>query len=241
MITIILLMLFNPIPTFSLADNTYYGQVINSGTFLYRENNSIIFEIPETYYVKISGYKSGYFTAEYYGTKGYVKADNIKVIKGAPQTPYLTTASFRLFASDYNKLKSTPNTLSETLATLPTNTSIKFIATTYSEELVENRGNSWYYCSYNDGSKIIKGYVYAGLCDGLNITPSTESFEYIPNPFSSPSSEYIEYLNTDGKLLVIAPIILISIFFVPLLLIPKYIKKSKRKPSPTFSVEDGKL
>lgn len=242
MITLILILCFSLLPAPSaFAENIYYGQIINSGTYLYKDTkNNLIFELPQTYFVKISGYKSGHYIAEYMGTKGYVKCDNIKVVRGTPKCPYLTTSTFRLFASDYNKLKLSPNILSKTLTSLPVNTPIKYIATSYGEELVENRGNAWYYCEYRDGKSSICGYVYAGLCDGLIIEPNTETFEYIANPYVSPSTEYIEYLSSDGKMLVIAPVVLVSILFIPLLFLPKFVKNFKRKPSTTF-VEDGKI
>ena len=227
----------------SFAEGSYFGQIINPDTFLYRDlSGYIICEIPQTYFVNITGYSKGYYTASYNGISGYVKSSEIKVIQGVPTNPYLTNATFRLFASDYNMLKNKPNLLSQDIISLPVNTPINYIGKTYGTELIQDRGNIWYYCSYKKNGKTYNGYIYAGLCDNLQLEYNTEKVNYIQNPFVTISSEYIEYLNSSGgKKIVTLPVIIIGLLFIPLLFLPLIVKKHKTKPSPILSIEDGKL
>lgn len=226
----------------SYAEQIYYGQIINPDTYLYRDlNNNIIFQLPETYFVKLTGYTKGFYYAEYMNIRGYVKSSQIKVVREVPRNPYLTTSTFRLFSSDHNQLRTSPNISSNVITTLPINTKINYIATTLGQELISGRGNAWYYCSYTENQITVNGYIYAGLCDELQIIPNTQSIDPIPNPFISASTEYIEYLNDQGKMLILIPIIVISILFVPLLFLPKYISLNKRNKMSYISIEDGKL
>jgi hypothetical protein len=242
-LTIILLLFITTTPTTPcFADQCYYAQIINPNTYLYRDyDKTAIFELPQTYFVYISGYQKGCYTASYNGIKGYVKSSEVKVVKEIPKNPYLNTSTFRLFASDYNTLKTRPLSLAQDITTLPINTPINYIGKINGTELISGRGNTWYYCSYFIDRQYT-GYVYAGLCDSLNIVYNTEVVSYISNPYSSPSLEYIEYLNSPlGKKLVIIPIILISIIFFSLMFVPYFIKKRKTKPSSIYFIEDGKL
>ena len=233
-------------PAASNAANIYYAQIIDAETYIYKDHGkSIICELPTTYFACISSYNNGYYKADYNGTKGYIKANRVKVIKGVPQKPYLTDATFRLFASDYSELKASPSALSRTYTTLPTNQSITYIGKAYGDELIENRGKIWYYCKWENNTETICGYVYSGLCDSLNITYNTEVVQYISNPFLTTSSYYKQYLNSpSGKNLILSCVLLVSVCFLPLLILPQYFathKKRKQKPSPMISIEDGKV
>ncbi len=227
---------------FTYADSCYYAQIINPNTYLYRDyGKSVLFELPQTYFVYISDYSKGYYTASYDGIKGYVKASEVKVIKEIPQNPYLKNATFRLFASDHNMLKTRPSALAEDITALPTDTPIVYIGKVPGTELIKGRGTSWYYCTYNAEQKYA-GYIYAGLCDNLSITYNTEKVSYMQNPYITISSEYIEYLNSPaGKKLVIVPIIIFSLLFMIMLFLPYFIKNHKTKPSSIYFIEDGKL
>ncbi len=242
-ILLLLMLCCLPMQKLSFAESSYFGHIINPDTYLYRDlDGYIICEIPQTYFVKITSYSQGYYTASYNGISGYVKASDIKVIQGVPNSPHLKGATFRLFASDYNTLKSSPNLLSQDIIELPINTPIEYIGKVYGTEIIPNRGNIWYYCSYKSNDKVYSGYVYAGLCDSLKIEYNTEVVSYINNPFVTASSEYIEYLNSSsGKKMVILPVIIVGVIFVPLLFLPLIVKNHKTKPSPIFSIEDGLL
>lgn len=241
----LLFFLFFCFPTqhIAFAESSYFGHIINPDTYLYRDLDGYsICELPQTYFVKITSYSKGYYTAVYNGISGFVKSSDIKVIQGVPNNPYLNNATFRLFASDYNMLKSKPTLLSQDIITLPTNTPIKYLGKSYGTELIPNRGKTWYYCSYSENETTYNGYIYAGLCDSLNIEYNTEIVQYIQNPFITASSEYIEYLNSlEGKNMVIIPIIILTIMFIPLAFLPILIKKHKTKPSPILNIEDGKV
>jgi|GEM_PF-2416489 len=236
------IVLFCP-QTKSYADNVYFAQIINPDTYLYRDlNKNIICSLPETYFVKVSSYSNGFYTASYNGINGYIKSNEVKVISGAPKKPFLTDATFRLFASDYATLKSAPSMLSHDITSLPINEPLSYIGKTYGSELISGRGNVWYYCSYTQNNQNVNGYVYAGLCDNLDINYNTELVDFIPNPFTSISTEYIEYLNSKGgKQTVILSVTFISSIFAFLIFLPLIVKNHKIKPPSIYNIEDGKI
>ncbi len=226
--------------------HSYYAKAINSNVYFCSNPNdqSIVFEIPNSYYVKLLDYKDNYYKVEYLGLVGFVKADAVVATKNTPTQPYLNMATFRVFATDGATLRLEPKKNSTIHCTLPTTKEIQYVGQIKGEELISGRGNIWYYACYTKNNTKYTGYVYAGLCDMLsNITPNTEQYQSIPNPFVNVSSQYIKNLkqSTSFKTILIIIVCLPAVALVYLLFKPSMIAKSKSKPSKENVYEDYEL
>ena len=158
------IVLFCP-QTKSYADNVYFAQIINPDTYLYRDlNKNIICSLPETYFVKVSSYSNGFYTASYNGINGYIKSNEVKVISGAPKKPFLTDATFRLFASDYATLKSAPSMLSHDITYLPINEPLSYIGKTYGVLVIFLQSKTAFSHGFKSDNAVTVGMQYKLKC-----------------------------------------------------------------------------
>lgn len=188
------------------STNEYYARVMTSSVYLYSKPNeqSILFELPTSYFVKLINQTGEYYKVEYADLSGYVKKDQVTPVVGVPDTPYLTKAVFWVFTSDGAYLRSSPNKDAKINSTLPVEQPIYYYGNIIGDEAVTLRGKVWYFAKYTKDDKTYTGYVYAGLCDNLiNNEKNVQVLETTGNPFSSDSQEFINYLNKDTKFQII--------------------------------------
>ncbi len=225
--------------------NPAYARIIKEDTYIYKEQacNTVMFELPNTYFVKLLDYKNNIYKVEYCGIIGYVKEGGLQPVVGTPKKPFMDKATFRIFSSDGAVLRNTPTKTSTITTTLPIDKAIVYLGSVVGEELIYNRGNVWYYAVYTKNNETCTGYVYAGLCDMLtNVDVNTESLDSCDNPFVSNSESYIQYLqqNDTIKTLLIVAVCLPSVMLVYLLFKPLRLAKSQRLKKDDY-FEDNEL
>ena len=166
----------------SAENEVFYAQIQSPNVYLYSSNLIPIFEIPETYYVRLlENSKNGYYTAEYMGVQGIINENEIQCVSNTPTTPYLRNVSFRNYGAQSSEIRTEPSRLGGTttlICELPLyETNFEFIGKISGEEVVPNRGDIWYYCTYTKNNQTRTGYIYAGLIDMLST--------YYSNPIDS--------------------------------------------------------
>ena len=97
----------------SFAQNSYYAKITNENVYFYsdpiEESEKILFEIPNTYFVKlIDNANENFYYAIYKNVYGYVKKSQVNVMSGTPVNPF-ANATFRIFSPDGIGLYSTPS------------------------------------------------------------------------------------------------------------------------------------
>lgn len=164
----------------SNPNENYYAQIQNKNVYLYNAPfGSPIFEIPETYYVKLlEKSKNGFYKAQYIDIIGYIMETEIQCVANPPATPFLSTVSFRNYGAQSSELRTEPTRLGGTstlICELPLyETNFTYYGKISGEEVVPNRGDIWFYCSYTKNNQTKQGYIYSGLIDMMT--------SYISNP-----------------------------------------------------------
>lgn len=236
-----------------VANTAQYARVKSSSVKLYKtatENedfNNVYFNIPETYFVELLSYENDlFYQARYLDTYGYVKISDVQCVKGVPQNPFVSKASFRVFAPGGIELRSTPSqsdglNIITNINFLETN--LQFYGSITGEEAIAYKGALWYFCKYTKSGVEQKGYVYSVFCDLLTtISANTEVLEYVAEPTfetestSAPSesgSTSLSGMPTITQVLIIAavciPVILIIyLLFRPTRITAKALKNKKR-------------
>lgn len=250
----ILMLITNSLPLVNnniFASSTYYARIEIENAFLYsspfEDEESILFKLPKTYFVKIYGEENDrFYKAEYIDQNGYIKKTDVRFVKETPQTPYAENISFRVFAQNGLALRSSPytNTGSLNLIThIPfLDSNLIYYGTRQGEESIVYKGDTWYYCKYINNDNIYTGYVYSAYCDLLSpIKDNTEELTFIDPPdFSikvdetNKPTDKISQLETPKQIaliiLVSLPCVLIAYFiFKPTLISAKTPTKHKKK------------
>lgn len=164
-------------------NENYFAQIQTKNVFLYNAPfGTPIFEIPETYYVKLlENSKNGFYKAQYIDIIGYVMETEIQCVANPPANPFLSTVSFRNYGAQSSELRTEPTRLGGTstlICELPLyETNFTFYGKISGEEVVPNRSDLWFYCSYTKNNQTKKGYIYSGLIDMMTT--------YISNPIDS--------------------------------------------------------
>lgn len=164
----------------SNANENYYAQIQNKNVYLYNAPfGSPLFEIPETYYVKLlEKSKNGFYKAQYIDIIGYIIETEIQCVANPPVTPFLSTVSFRNYGAQSSELRTEPTRLGGTstlICELPLyETNFTYYGKISGEEVVPNRSDIWFYCSYTKNNQTKQGYIYSGLIDMMT--------SYISNP-----------------------------------------------------------
>lgn len=164
----------------SKANENYYAQIQNKNVYLYNAPfGSPLFEIPETYYVKLlEKSKNGFYKAQYIDIIGYIMETEIQCVANPPATPFLSTVSFRNYGAQSSELRTEPTRLGGTstlICELPLyETNFTYYGRVSGEEVVPNRSDIWFYCSYTKNNQTKQGYIYSGLIDMMT--------SYISNP-----------------------------------------------------------
>lgn len=226
-------------PLIVLADQNYvagspqYARVKTANVKLYKtpteveEYSNYHFIIPETYFVELLSYENdNFFQARYLDVYGYVKINEVQCVKGIPLNPFVSKASFRVFAPNGLELRSSPSQ-SDGLNTLASinflETNLQYYGKIIGEEAIVYKGNEWYFCKYFKNGTEQNGYVYSVFCDLLTtISANTEILEYVEKPtfeVQNTSAE-VEQNNTSiSNLPSITQIIIIVAVCIPCILI----------------------
>lgn len=225
LITIILCFVFISTPfNYLLAKasssqyTTYiYAKIQNDNTYLYKSCSSTsisnaYFAIPNSYFVLIiSNMDEVFYKVQYKDVVGYVIKNEVLPVAETPVNPYLKNITFRVYSSDGTNVLSSPfNTLNANIIqTISVLEEVEYYGQIIGDELIENRGNIWYYCKTKSNNY---GYLYKGLCDNLSlITPNTETVTPISYPFNDEDNSYLYNLVDMSILLKIIIIILVSL------------------------------
>lgn len=206
--------------TFAYAEQkSYFAKVQNNGVYLCSSpsENSSLFEIPYSYFVKVETSVDDYYKVSYNGVAGYVKKDKVTLMNGVPQNPY-AKATFRIFVPYF--LYQSPSQNSSVTA-VDTNTTFTYYGTKVGEQ-VSSASNLWYYASANINGTTQFGYVYSGVTDYLSpIQLNSETFKIITDKdlSSSPNSE-LTRLSTGTKIMLIVSISIPSLLILYFLIKP---------------------
>ncbi|MBQ3047430.1 MAG: hypothetical protein IJD48_00245 [Clostridia bacterium] len=227
---------------YCFAKSTYttytYAQVLQDNIYLYKSPTTAAtlnayFELPKTYFVLIiSSIDNTYYKVQYKDIVGYVLKTSVSPIKETPQNPYPSSITFRVYTNDglnmIDNAFNTKNATSTGKASLLEN--LEYYGKISGEELIPNRGTTWYYGKNNNNQK---GYLYAGYCDDLStILPNTEIVTKIEYPSFNDENGYLYNLvnlSNPLKILLILLVTLPCIFLVYLLFKPFELQKNKPK------------
>lgn len=221
------------------AENSYYAKITSSSTYLCStpSENSAMFEIPYSYFIKVDYVIDDYYKASYDGVEGYVRKDKVSLMQGTPQNPY-ASATFKLFVP-YN-LYSSPNSSSTKICDLDTSKTLKYYGKLSGQQL-SSSSNSWFYCSLSSNDQIVFGYVFSGVTDYLStISLNNETFDIISDDVFTTNPEQTEFSNLSNgtKIILITSISVPSVLILYFLIKPSRIlklnktKKTNNKPAP---------
>ena len=218
-------------PTFAFADDerVYYAKITNSATFLCStpSENSAVFELPYSYFVKVEYSVDDYYKVSYSGIDGYVKKDKVSLMNGTPQKPY-AAATFKLFVP--YALYSSPNLSSTKIANIDTSITLNFLGN-ISGQQVSSASNIWYYCTYQTAEQSLSGYIFSGVTDYLTqISVNNETFEVVSeDALSSSQTSEFSTLSTGTKVLLIISISVPSLLILYFLIKPNRILNNKSR------------
>lgn len=230
------------------AESTsFFAQIQTENVFLFEDKGTKpIFEIPNTYYVKLlEDEVDGYYKAQYMNLTGFIRASEIQCVDEYPFTAYLENVNFRILASQSAELRSEPSRslgLATLVCELPLyETNFVYYGKIQGEEVVPSRSNIWYYASYTKNGVTQFGYIYSGLTDNftsystlpLSLYPITKhnwaSLE--EDPVITPSFEP----PTSSELVIIIAIT------VPALLLLFFMLKTSKKARPAQAKNNGDI
>lgn len=239
---------FNTQTLHAIEDECDWCRIEQEHTLLYKSTkdtsnaNSVYFELPKTYFAKIIDSADNFFKVDYNSIIGFVLKDNVTLVYSKPITPF--PADITLTISDIASatVRETPSVNGNLLGIIPNSETAFYYGKTTGEEAISNLGNSWYFVSYYDKDKEIRGYVYAPLTKNLKQIPENNE-EVLLTPASANNQNVLispDLLDAKNLLLIgiliVVSVCLVFVIFVPL----KYLKhKQARKISkiPTINNE----
>ena len=225
-----LIMLSSNSITYAEVEKVFYAKATTSGTCFCEtpSENSVLFEIPTSYFVQVEYVVDDYYKVSYDGLQGYVKKDKVSLMNGTPTTPY-AQATFKLFVP--YSLYQSPSQTSLEICKLSTDMTIKYYGAKAGQQLT-SKSNIWYYSSITDGENIFYGYVFSGTTDHLsNIPTNNESFEIVnEDALNSTTSEFTA-LSTGTKIILIIAISIPSLLILYFLIKPSRIMQMNKKKS----------
>lgn len=232
-----LIFLFTPNINFmTLAEESetkYYAKVMEENIYLYSNpfdsSENLLFELPKSYFVILTGKAENDFYVAYYdGVVGYVKRDQVSPMNGIPQTPF-AQSTFRVYDMNGLDMFSSPSYNDENfVTTVPYLTdNLTYYGSITGQVAVPEKSGEWYYCSYSDGEKSFRGYLYSVFCDKLTkIEENSESFPLITDELFPEPTSSIGSLNPTAQVFIILAISLPCAFILYLLIRPTLSSKS---------------
>ncbi len=221
----------------TFSQNSYYAKITNENVYFYsdpiEESEKILFEIPNTYFVKlIDNANENFYYAIYKNVYGYVKKSQVNVMSGTPVNPF-ANATFRIFSPDGIGLYSTPSiNQSFKLTEIPYLTSnLIFYGYKIGEEAIPEKSSQWIYCNFQNGENFF-GYVYSVFCDQLSqIQDNYETFEIVENPVFSTDKSPNE-LSAVAMTFIIIGVSIPCLIVIYLLLKPTLLKEKVLNEKP---------
>ena len=233
--------------------NPQYARVKSGNVKLYKtpalidDYSNIHFVIPETYFVELLDYENDeFFSARYLDTYGYVKISEVQCVAGVPQSPFVSKASFRVFAPNGIELRSTPSQSDGLNVVANINfleTNLQYYGKITGEEAIVYKGNEWYYCKYTKNGQEQKGYVYSVFCDLLTtISSNTEVLEYVSEPTfeTEDTSAEGEQVTSISSLPSITQVLIIVAVCVPCIVIIYLLFRPTRLTAKAYENAEGK-
>jgi len=230
LIFLILNCLFAYTPTGVFANNetSYYAKIQSTGASFCSSpsENSALFEIPYSYFVKVESIVDDYYKVTYKDLSGFVKKDKAKLMSGTPTSPY-AEATFQIYSSF--SLYESPSKNSVAKITLAEQTSLAYYGIKTGQQL-SSKSNEWIFSSTSQNGQIFYGYVYTGIVDIMpNINQNTETFETISEDiFNNSSSSELSSMSTGTKIMLIISISIPSILILYFLIKPNRILQSTK-------------
>lgn len=235
-ITFLILFAQSFVPNFSAKAETtqqFFAKVQTTGVQFCASpsENSALFEIPYSYFVKIDYSVDDYYKVFYQDVAGYVRKDKVTLMNGIPNQPY-AQASFSL-VFPFSLYKSTSQS-SQVLTTLDTTANIKYYGTKTGDS-IGSKGNVWYYASTEIDGLVQYGYIFSYCVDITpTITINTETFDVITEDFLNTSSKS-EFggLSTGTKIILIVAISIPSVLIIYFLIKPtRVLQNAKTRKQP---------
>jgi len=163
----------------SFAENIYWAKIEKQGVEFYatEDLSSALFNIPNSYFVKLLGEDENFYIAQYQDIHGYVKKSDVTPMDGTPAVPYFQE-DFRAFIPTGTGLYTkTEMNESYKIATIPyLYEELIFYGSILGDTAIPDKSNEWHYCKFQDEV----GYVYSAFCDKLSPPPTnTETFPII--------------------------------------------------------------
>lgn len=211
------------------AETNFYAKIETTGVYFYSapNENSSLFEIPYSYFVKVEEVVDTFYKATYQGTSGYVKKSEVTLMNGEPQRPY-ANATFKVFVSNY--LYSSATQSSPTVIDISSSSTLTYFGTKSGQQL-SSSSQIWYYASVEKDGQVYFGYVFSGITDYLtNIGINNETFEIANSETLSPTPQNTETtLSNKTKILLIISISLPSVLILYFLIKPGKIQITRTK------------
>lgn len=235
------LVMTSPFLTLTKAQQrqAFYAKVEDDQTYFYSDpvdqDSSKLFILPQSYFVYLTDDANDeFFVAQYKDLYGYVKKQEVTVMKGTPNTPF-ASANFTIADPEGLALYASPTfTNSLQLARLEYLTIISTYYGTMPGENVPDLENPWYYCKINQEQTDIFGYVYSYFCyKESSIPTNTESFDVIDSPSFDSTPVSSQPLSEVAMAFIVIGVSLPCLLIIYLLIKPSLQKgkfTEKRKP-----------
>lgn len=170
----------NVLPT-STTEICQYGKIITNNANLLKlsvtpeDPSTTYFLLEETYFVKIlSKINNDFYYVEYKDLTGYVKAENIVLVNENISSPYLENITFNIAKDCFLYFEPINNAKNQKIQ-LSKNQTMTYYGKIFADEITQNSGDVWYYCSLNSNGQKIFGYVHSSFTNNLSpIVPCTE-------------------------------------------------------------------
>ena len=230
-IVLILLLLLS---TFSVksasaeVDGEFYGKINSTSAYLFSsaDTASLLFLLPNTYFVKILDVEDDFYEVNYKDLTGYVLKNDVRLMEGSPNTPYLN-----LSVTNYTSycLYENPSTNSSAFCELAENSTLSYYGSINGEE-ISNRGDEWHYVSAAVDGVVHHGYIFSEVTDILTIPQNSETFPEVDESALYSSTPEFSSLSTGTKVLLIVAITVPSAFILFFLIKPNKLSKRVAKP-----------
>ena len=233
MILLILILFFQStnFTVYAIDEQAYYARILFDQVYFYKsptDDNStsnIYFELPKSYFVKLTNKQGNFYEATYQNIIGYVKKDSVQAVANTPSNPFLNNITFRVYAEPSEKIYSQPKSTSALVTKIPPLTkNIQYIGKIYGERLIDGRTNIWFYCKFSAEIDYY-GYIYSDFCDEMPQIPvNNEDIKYINNPTFEPITEELKAIPKDSNLVGIV----VGILSIPAVIFVLMIVKNSK-------------
>lgn len=226
-----MLLLSSSTPNLAYAEGegNFYAKVQNTGVNFCSSpsENSAIFELPYSYFVKVTQVVDDYYKVAYKEVEGYVKKDKVKLMNGKPKQPY-AEASFKIFVP--YALYQSPTQDSTVNIPLSSSSTLNYFGSRKGQQVMSNN-NTWFYASIMQEGKQTFGYIFSGVTDYMTeISINNETFEVVSDDSLSSSTTEFSKLSTGTKVMLIVSIGIPSLLILYFLIKPsKILQTSKQR------------